>query len=88
MLDKKKVIRPEIWRFARDMEETMKRNDQDRGDTWKQFSTASLESRLACAFLKFIETKDRRHLVNVANYAMMTYHKSDVDREVSDGNRE
>ena len=85
VLEKKKVIRPEIWRFARSMEEAMKHNDRERGDTWRQFSLGILESRLACSLLKFVETKDKRHLVNVANYAMMTYHKSDVARGGSYG---
>ena len=88
MLEKKKIIRPEIWRFARAMEEQMKFQDRTRGDSWKKITVAMFESRMANNLLKFIETKDRRHLVDVANYAMMTYHKNGEARGGSNGNRE
>lgn len=74
--ERKKIIRPEIWRFARTMEEAMKREDSRRLDSWKLISLEALGNRLAWNLKKFMETKDKRHLVDVANYAMMAHHKS------------
>lgn len=75
-------IRPEVVAFAEMMESVLSDHDGDKGDSWKVETTeylwASLEHKFEDVDVFVIppdNATDREKLIDLANYAMMLWHR-------------
>ena len=68
------TIRPEIMRFAQRMEEVMRENDKNKGDSWKDMPEFDLLDLLKKEF-KEIEEGDEKEFADVGNFCMMLWNR-------------
>ena len=70
-----KEIRKEILEFAEQMEMVMQENDGDKGDSWKNLSIDFLDEKIDEEFYEWFESGDKAELIDIANVAMMLWHR-------------
>jgi len=68
-------MRPEIELFAQAMENTMKKHDKKKGDSWKTEDVDWLRAKLVEEFEEYFDTFDKKELVDIANMCMMLYNR-------------
>lgn len=70
-------IRPEIAEFAQDMELVMRKHDKLKMDTWKTMHVDYLKLKLQEEYAEATISENKEHLeyVDMANVAMMLYHR-------------
>ncbi len=77
LIRKFKKLRPEVMEFALLMEETLKKHDLEKGDSWKTSKGSYLASELVGGFNKFFNNTDpdgsKLQLIDIANIALMLY---------------
>ena len=68
-------MRPEIELFAQAMENTMKKHDKKKGDSWKTCDILFLEDKLIKEVEEYLDSRDKKELVDIANMCMMLYNR-------------
>ena len=76
-------MRTEIELFAQAMENTMKKYDKKKGDSWKTCDIRFLKNKLLEEVVEFLDTYhkecpesyDKKELVDIANICMMLYNR-------------
>jgi len=81
-------LRPAVFSFAMTMEQAMRDNDEEKGDSWTEMEEKDLidlffrESTLAYEEVGLMGEKAKpERWVHVANYAMMLYHRTRKEEE-------
>ena len=74
MPDKEEEIREEIMFFAQAMEDIMRKNDKEKGDSWKNMSHNELQNLLLGEFKESQDENAKiKEWVDIANICMMIY---------------
>ncbi len=68
-------IRPEILAFAEKMEQEMRENDPEKGDSWKTCEIEFLESKLDEEWYEWFESGNLDELIDFSIVAMMVWHR-------------
>ena len=87
--EKGAYIRPEVAAFAEMMESALCDHDDEKGDSWKiedmEYLWGLLENKFDDVDLLVCPTDDatdQGNLIHLANYAMMLWHRLEIDRGV------
>lgn len=87
--EKGPYIRPEVAAFAEMMESALCDHDGEKGDSWKietmEYLWGLLENKFADVDVLVCpadNATDQGNLIDLANYAMMLWHRLEMDRGV------
>jgi len=72
------VIRPDIMKFAEQMEAVMSMHDMKKGDSWKECPLYFLQGKLREEFLEYSKENDYHELLDIANLCMMLWNREVV----------
>jgi hypothetical protein len=68
------MIRPELKTFVEAMEAKLKEKDYQLSDSWKGSSDKFLWNRLLEEVAEYIESKDSKELIDIANFAFFLWY--------------
>jgi hypothetical protein len=75
------ILRDEVKDFANAMERVLLANDEEKGDSWKAMPLATLRTLLDREIMEWgaarqnYITIEKKELLDIANMAMMVYHR-------------
>jgi predicted house-cleaning noncanonical NTP pyrophosphatase (MazG superfamily) len=68
-------VREEMKPFIRAMERKMKKNDSEKGDSYKTCSIGYLEDKLLEEVKEYFEKRNRNELPDISNICWMLYER-------------
>lgn len=84
-----RAIRPDVLKFAYAMEMTLRKHDAKKGDSWKSCEISFLEQKLDEEYKEYVNESAKFYhwepvsetaafeLIDIANMAMMLWHRKD-----------